>query len=110
MIRDSRKVEEVSSSSDPTFGHDDDIQNNHNDKQAVADLQAEEQQCQKDEAELDFILQQMWTHYELSAAKMKAMSDVSFQQLLGSLPDEVLDMNVADFLEIAESQPDSQIA
>ena len=52
------------------------------------------------------LLQQMWTHYEINKAKMTALHDSSVQHMINSLPDDILDMHIGDFLEAAETDPD----
>ena len=60
----------------------------------------------KEMIEAKLLLEQMWSLYQINAGKMMALHDASVQNMINSLPDEILDMHVGDFLEAAETDPD----
>ena len=48
----------------------------------------------------------MWTLYEHNANRMKALHYASVLKMIDSLPQEVLDMQLGDFIEIANGPDD----
>ena len=54
------------------------------------------------EQDLAAILEQIWAVYELNSLKLKAQSQSTVEQMIASLPEEILSMKVKEFNERVE--------
>ena len=90
------------SSSEPTFGQED------FDQQEETKLEEREKAIrhQREDEEVRALQEQIRNLFDVNCTRMKAISDESVFNMINSLPEEVLNMQVGKFMEEGETDPE----